>query len=242
LASLTHFSSTINAMNLLAFDTSTEFLSIALQVDGRLWSFHAEAGATASQRILPEIERLLGQANIKLADLDGIAFGAGPGAFTGVRIACGVAQGLAFGANLPVIAVHTLMAVAQASGEQQVIVCQDARMGEIYFAAYAFKDAIWQTISPAIVCKPEQVPALAGDGWVGVGSGWKAYEHALQARYATQLKTVLPDITPTAQAVLAIAQPMFKAGLAQAAHEVAPIYIRNRVALTTQERTQGLRL
>jgi tRNA threonylcarbamoyladenosine biosynthesis protein TsaB len=75
-----------------------------------------------------------------------------------------------------------------------------------------------------------------------VGSGWKAYEHALQARYATQLKTVLPDITPTAQAVLAIAQPMFEAGLAQAAHEVAPIYIRNRVALTTQERTQGLRL
>jgi tRNA threonylcarbamoyladenosine biosynthesis protein TsaB len=149
-------------MNLLAFDTSTEFLSIALQVDGRLWSFNAEAGATASQRILPEIERLLEQASIKLTDLDGIAFGAGPGAFTGVRIACGVAQGLAFGANLPVVAINTLMAVAEASGEQQVIVCQDARMGEIYFAAYALNDAIWQTISPAIVCKPELAPVLAG--------------------------------------------------------------------------------
>lgn len=229
-------------MNLLAFDTSTEFLSIALQVDERLWSFNAEAGATSSQRILPEIESLLKQASIKLANLDGIAFGAGPGAFTGVRIACGVAQGLAFGANLPVVAVHTLMAVAEASGEQQVIVCQDARMGEIYFAAYAFKDAIWQTISPAIVCKPELVPALHGDGWVGAGSGWATYEPILQSKYASQLKTILPQVTPTAQAVLALAQPLFKAGLTQAAHEVAPIYIRNRVALTTQERTQGLRL
>ena len=227
-------------MNLLAFDTSTEFLSIALQVDERLWSFNAEAGATSSQRILPEIERLLEQASIKLADLDGIAFGAGPGAFTGVRIACGVAQGLAFGANLPVVAVHTLMAVAQASGHD--IVCQDARMGEIYFAAYTLKDAIWQTISPAIVCKPELAPALDGDGWVGAGSGWAAYEPILQSKYASQLKAILPQVTPTAQAVLTLAQPIFEAGLAQAAHEVAPIYIRNRVALTTQERTQGLRL
>jgi tRNA threonylcarbamoyladenosine biosynthesis protein TsaB len=229
-------------MNLLAFDTSTEFLSIALQVDGRLWSFNAEAGATASQRILPEIERLLEQASIKLTDLDGIAFGAGPGAFTGVRIACGVAQGLAFGANLPVVAINTLMAVAEASGEQQVIVCQDARMGEIYFAAYALNDAIWQTISPAIVCKPELAPVLDGDGWVGAGSGWAAYEPMLQSKYASQLKAILPQVTPTAQAVLALAKPLFEAGLTQAAHEVAPIYIRNRVALTTQERTQGLRL
>jgi tRNA threonylcarbamoyladenosine biosynthesis protein TsaB len=229
-------------MNLLAFDTSTEFLSIALQVDGRLWSFNAEAGATASQRILPEIERLLKQASIKLADLDGIAFGAGPGAFTGVRIACGVAQGLAFGANLPVVAINTLMAVAQAGGELQVIVCQDARMGEIYFAAYALREAIWQTISPAIVCKPELAPVLDSDGWVGAGSGWAAYEPMLQSKYASQLKAILPQVTPTAQAVLALAQPLFEAGLTQAAHEVAPIYIRNRVALTTQERAQGLRL
>jgi tRNA threonylcarbamoyladenosine biosynthesis protein TsaB len=134
------------------------------------------------------------------------------------------------------------MAVAQASGEQQVIVCQDARMGEIYFAAYALKDAIWQTISPAIVCKPELVPALDGGGWVGAGSGWAAYEPILQSKYASQLKAILPQVTPTAQAVLALAQPLFEAGLAQAAHEVVPIYIRNRVALTTQERTQGLRL
>lgn len=229
-------------MNLLAFDTSTEFLSIALQVNGQRWTLDVEAGASASQRILPEIQKMLTQANVELKALDGIAFGAGPGAFTGVRIACGVAQGLAFGANLPVVAVHTLMAVAEASGEQKVIVCQDARMGEVYFAAYERSESGWQTISSAIVCKPEQVPALAGDGWVGVGSGWAAYQEALKAAFASQLTHVLPTITPTAQAVLALAQPIFAAGQAQAAHEVAPIYIRNRVALTTQERAQGARL
>lgn len=229
-------------MNLLAFDTSTEFLSIALQVDGQQWSLDIEAGACASQRILPEIQKMLTQANAELKALDGIAFGAGPGAFTGVRIACGVAQGLAFGAYLPVVAVHTLMAVAQASGEHKVIVCQDARMGEVYFAAYERTEVGWQTISPAIVCKPEQVPALSGNGWVGAGSGWAAYKEALEAAYASQLSHALPTITPTAVAVLALAQPFFAAGQAQAAHEVAPIYIRNRVALTTQERAQGVRL
>lgn len=229
-------------MNLLAFDTSTEFLSIALQLDGQQWSLDVEAGASASQRILPEIKKMLTQANTELKALDGIAFGAGPGAFTGVRIACGVAQGLAFGANLPVAAVHTLMAVAQASGERKVIVCQDARMGEVYFAAYERTEAGWQIISPAIVCKPEQVPALSGNGWVGAGSGWVAHKQVLEDRYADQLAHILPNITPTAQAVLALAEPVLMAGGAQAAHEVAPIYIRNRVALTTQERAQGARL
>lgn len=229
-------------MNLLAFDTSTEFLSVALQANGQHWALDVEAGASASQRILPEIQNMLAQAKVELKALDGIAFGAGPGAFTGVRIACGVAQGLAFGANLPVVAVHTLMAVAEASGEQKVIVCQDARMGEVYFAAYERTEAVWQTISPAIVCEPEQVPALTGDGWVGVGSGWATYKDALNAVYKNQLSHVLPTITPTAQAVLVLAQPVFSSGHAQAAHEVAPIYIRNRVALTTQERAQGARL
>ncbi|WP_020183752.1 tRNA (adenosine(37)-N6)-threonylcarbamoyltransferase complex dimerization subunit type 1 TsaB [Methylotenera sp. 1P/1] len=229
-------------MNLLAFDTSTEFLSIALQVGVQSWAFDVEAGATASQRILPEIHALLQSANIELTALDGVAFGAGPGAFTGVRVACGVAQGLAFGANLPVVGVHTLMAVAQASGQDKVIVCQDARMGEVYFAAYEKVTDVWTAISPAIVCKPELVPALTGSDWVGAGSGWGVYAPQLTAIYADQLRKILPAVTPNAQAILALAQPMFLAGLAQAAEDIAPIYIRNRVALTTQERAQGLRI
>lgn len=229
-------------MNLLAFDTSTEFLSIALQVDGQAWTFHAEAGASASQRILPEIHALLATAHIKLAALNGIAFGAGPGAFTGVRVACGVAQGLAFGANLPVVGVHTLMAVAQASGHDKVIVCQDARMGEVYFAAYEKTQGEWATISQAIVCKPEQVPALDGSDWVGAGSGWATYAPQLSAVYHNQLREVLPAVAPHAQAILTLAQLQFLAGHTQAAEDIAPIYIRNRVALTTQERAQGLRI
>lgn len=229
-------------MNLLAFDTSTEFLSIALQVGAQSWTFHVEAGASASQRILPEIHALLFAAKIKLTALDGIAFGAGPGAFTGVRVACGVAQGLAFAADLPVVGVHTLMAVAQASARDKVIVCQDARMGEVYFAAYEKNQGAWVTVSPAIVCKPEQVPTLDGDDWVGAGSGWAAYMSQLSAVYQHRLSEVLPDITPNARAILALAQPQFLAGLTQVAEEITPIYIRNRVALTTQERAQGLRI
>lgn len=229
-------------MSLLAFDTSTEFLSIALQVGAQSWAFHTEAGASASQRILPEIHALLSAAQIKLTALDGIAFGAGPGAFTGVRVACGVAQGLAFAAELPVVGVHTLMAVAQASACDKVIVCQDARMGEVYFAAYEKNQGEWVTVSPAIVCKPEQVPTLDGNDWVGAGSGWAAYMPQLSAVYHGQLREVLPDVTPNAQAILALAQPQFLAGLTQGAEEITPIYIRNRVALTTQERAQGLRI
>lgn len=229
-------------MNLLAVDTSTEYLSLAVQTHGQMHMYHANIGAAASQRILPEIHTLLAAANVKLNALDGIAFGAGPGAFTGVRVACGVVQGLAFGADLPVVGVHTLMAVAQASGQEKVIVCQDARMGEVYFAAYEKINDAWETISPAIVCKPEQVPALSGNGWVGAGSGWAVYAQPLTAAYHDQLQDTLPAVTPNAQAILTLAQPQFLAGLTQTAEDIAPIYIRNRVALTTQERAQGLRL
>lgn len=229
-------------MNLLAVDTSTEYLSLAVQAHGQMHVYHANVGAAASQRVLPEIHTLLQAADTSLTALDGIAFGAGPGAFTGVRVACGVAQGLAFAADLPVVGVHTLMAVAQASARDKVIVCQDARMGEVYFAAYEKNQGEWVTVSPAIVCKPEQVPTLDGNDWVGAGSGWPAYMPQLSAVYHGQLREVLPDVTPNAQAILALAQPQFLAGLTQVAEEITPIYIRNRVALTTQERAQGLRI
>ena len=123
-------------MNLLAFDTSTEFLSIAIARDAEVYCFDTLAGQSHSQLILPEIQNLLKRAELRLSDLNGLIFGAGPGSFTGVRIAAGVAQGLAFGAQLPVLGVCTLMALAQASGASKVLACLDARMGEVYFAAY----------------------------------------------------------------------------------------------------------
>lgn len=233
-------------MNLLALDTSTEFLSLALQVGDekgcdKTYAHYQHAGQAASQLVLPQIQALLDSANIKLQDLDGIAFGAGPGAFTGVRVACGVAQGLGFGAGLPVHGVNTLLALAQASGQDKVIACLDARMGEIYHAAFVRENGEWLEQSAARVCKPEAAPVLEGV-WAGVGSGWATYGEALSQIYAQNLAQVLPNATPTAQAILQLAAPIFAAGTAKSASEATPIYIRNRVALTTQERAEGLRL
>lgn len=233
-------------MNLLALDTSTEFLSLALTKDDRIFTHYQAAGSAASQLVLPQIQVLLDSANIKLKDLDGIAFGAGPGAFTGVRIASGVAQGLGYGANLPVVGINTLTAVAEGSGQHKVIVCLDARMGEIYHAALMKQNGIWLEISDTKVCKPQDAPTLQGDDWIGVGSGWAVYAEKLTQIYAQNLSqsllNIVSDITPTAEAILRLAQPIFESGQAKPAAEAMPIYIRNRVALTTLEREQGLRL
>jgi tRNA threonylcarbamoyladenosine biosynthesis protein TsaB len=226
-------------MQILTIDTSTEYLSLALWLDGRLLTRDIHAGQSHSQQILPTLRDLLNEAQLDLEALDGIAFGAGPGSFTGLRIACGVTQGLAFGANLPVVEVSTLQTLAQQSGAHKVIACLDARMGEIYFAAYEKKDDVWlEVIAPALF-KPEQAPALQGNDWVGVGTGWLAYPEVLNQVYQDNLfELPKPDHSshPTARAIAEIALPLFKSGLAKAAHEVAPIYIRNKVALKMSER------
>lgn len=229
-------------MNLLAFDTSTETLSIALQAGERQFAFHERVGTRASDLILPQVQALLNEANLQLKDLDGIAYGTGPGAFTGVRIACGVAQGLAFGLNLPVVGINTLHALAQASGAQKVLVCQDARMGEIYLAALEKQGDGWHETSPTALYKPDALPEVAGTGWVGIGSAWAAYGDALQARYHAALQSVDAAAAPDARAILQLALPLFRDGKTQQASEAKPLYIRNRVALTTQEREQGQKL
>jgi tRNA threonylcarbamoyladenosine biosynthesis protein TsaB len=229
-------------MKLLAFDASTEFLSIALQTNEQLETLDIEAGQTASQLILPQIQGLLDKAQLRLSDLDGIAFGAGPGSFTGVRIACGVAQGLAFGANLPVVGVNVLMALAEASGAERVIAASDARMGEVYHAAYIRKDGDWTEMCAAGVYKPQNVPAVEGRDWVGVGTAWKVYDEILREQYQQQVAKTLPEMTPKAEAIMRLAMPIFERGEAVSASEAKPIYIRNRVALTSKEREQGLRL
>lgn len=229
-------------MNLLAFDTSTEFLSIAIVRGEVLFSFDTLAGQSHSQLILPEIQKLLTSADIPLSDLNGLVFGAGPGSFTGVRIAAGVAQGLAYGANLPVVGVCTLMALAQASGADKVIACLDARMGEVYHAAYVKDNGLWQALCEPGLFKPDAVPEIAGTDWVGAGSGWQTYGEILSNRYHQQLEQTLPELLPKAIAMLQLAQPIFASGKALTASDAMPIYIRNRVALKTAERAEGLRL
>lgn len=233
-------------MRILALDTSTEYLSLALSLDGRVYTQDLLAGQTHSQRILPMLREMLTEAGIEMTDLQGIAFGAGPGSFTGLRIGCGVAQGLAFGAALPVVGVSTLLALAQGEavkqhGVQRVIACLDARMGEVYHAAYIRDEDGWQEASAPGLYKPDDVPRLNGAGWIGIGSGWKAYPEQLAADYGAQVENILADEYPHATAIAELALPMFAAGQGRPAAEAAPIYIRNKVALKTSEREAGLK-
>ncbi len=186
---------------------------------------------------------MLAEAGIQLAELDGLVYGTGPGAFTGVRVAVGVAQGLAFGAHLSVVGISSVQAVAQAAWleaqAEKVLVCLDARMGEVYHAALVRQQDGWLEVSPPIVCKPHEVPTVEGDGWLAAGSGWGVFGEVLSAQYQQQICQVRTDIMPAATAMLMLAVPKFAAGNTQPAQHAAPLYIRNRVALTAAERAQG---
>lgn len=227
-------------MRILALDTSTEYLSLALLLDGETLSRDLRAGQQHSELILPMTQELLAEAGIALRDLDCIAFGQGPGSFTGLRIGCGVAQGLAFGADLPLAPVSTLLALAQGSGHDSVVACLDARMGEVYHAIYQREHQRgqegWNTMSEAGLYSPQDVPAVEGDHWAGVGSGFSAYHEQLSARYAGRLQHIDGTRFPHAQDIATLAATMVAAGQTVAPDEAAPLYIRDKVALKTSER------
>jgi tRNA threonylcarbamoyladenosine biosynthesis protein TsaB len=223
-------------MRVLALETSTEYCSVALWHDGVVAGRCELAGQRHSALLMEMLDGLLHAAGVKLVQLDGISFGMGPGSFTGVRIACGVTQGLALGANLPVIGVCTLEALAEAAGKPRVIAALDARMGELYLAAYEKRDGGWITMTEPRLCKPEQAPMLRGAGWFGAGSGFAMYGDALQKRYAGQLQDIDGNAVPQAAAIAAIAAQRFSQGRGLDAAEALPLYLRDKVALKTSER------
>lgn len=223
-------------MKLLALDTSTEFLSLALWYNGQALVRELLAGQKHSELVLPLLSELLAEAAWSVADLDGIAFGEGPGSFTGLRIACGITQGLAFGADLPVVGVCTLEALAQQAGKQQVIACLDARMSEVYHAMYERNGEDWNVIAAPGLYPPAQVPRVEGTEWCAVGSGWKVFGEVLDDVYAGQVAQYIPDVYPLARHMAELAAPRFARGEGKAAHEAAPFYIRNKVAFTIKER------
>jgi tRNA threonylcarbamoyladenosine biosynthesis protein TsaB len=231
-------------MRILALDASTEWCSVAVG-DGRKWHGRDElAGQMHSERALPMVQQALAEAGWALCDLDGIAFGAGPGSFTGVRIGCGVAQGLALGADLPVLPVPTLEALAQEAhrtrGWANVVACLDARMREVYVAAYARSDDEWRESAASAVMAPANVRRPSDDvPWYGAGNGFAAYP-ALTVDLA--LAHVAADARPTAQSIGELAWPRLVAGKGLAAADAAPMYVRHRVALTAAEQAQGVRL
>jgi tRNA threonylcarbamoyladenosine biosynthesis protein TsaB len=232
-------------MRLLAFDTSTQWLSVACGEQGT-WCIRGEpAGQAHSERLLPLIDAVLAESGWALRSLDGIAFGAGPGSFTGVRIACGVAQGLGLGADLPLVPVPTLLALAHAAwrdhAASHVVACLDARMREVYVAAYERSQSRWNEVRAPAVLAPAAVtaPPSAPSSWFGVGGGFAAYP-TLAAQLG--LRRVVADAVPDARAIGELAEPRFAAGEGVAAADAAPLYVRHRVALTTVERAAGARL
>lgn len=223
-------------LKLLAFDTSTETLSVAVQGGSAHANtplvYQGAGGAQASASLIPVIHALVSQAGLRLDELDAIVFGRGPGSFTGLRTACSVAQGLAFGADVPVLPVDTLMAVAEearaAAGFKKVMAVLDARMDEVYSAAYHWADGRWQQEGAFGVGRPETV--IVAEGWALAGNAFAAY--------AGRLPGAVPRVEalPAATALLRLAPALLAAGqLVPAAHAL-PLYIRDKVAQTIEER------
>jgi len=226
-------------MNLLAIDTSTDFCSVAASRGEALFSRHERAGQRQAETILGMVDEVLAEAGIELAQIRGIAYGEGPGSFTGLRIAAGVTQGLALARGIGVIGVGSLLALSEEAGRDgagRVIACLDAHMGEVYHAAYRRADAGWEEVSAPGLYRPEAVPVAPGGDWTGCGDGFAAYRERLAARLGERVSAVRPDAVPSARAVLKLAMPRFAAGEAKDAATAVPVYLRDKVALKTSER------
>ncbi|OJW47748.1 MAG: tRNA (adenosine(37)-N6)-threonylcarbamoyltransferase complex dimerization subunit type 1 TsaB [Thiobacillus sp. 65-1059] len=222
-------------MKLLVLDTSTEWCSAALWLDGRVQARRVLAEQRHSSLLLPMVDELLRESAIGLRQLDGIGYGAGPGSFTGLRIACAVTQGLAFGADLPVAGVSTLQSIAEQAGAERVLTVLDARMAEVYWAAYRRDGAGWRAVSEPALALPESVSVPAGGGWVGAGNGFVALGEALRPRLAA-LARIDGTLMPDAAAMAPLAARAFERGEGMDAALAAPIYLRDKVALTVDER------
>jgi tRNA threonylcarbamoyladenosine biosynthesis protein TsaB len=223
-------------VNILALETSSEYCSVALWCDGELDALEAHVGHGHSERVLDMVDALLVRHHLRVMALDGIAFGAGPGSFTGLRIACGVAQGMAFAAGIPVLGVSTLLAMAEATRSERVLCCLDARMQEIYHAAYARAPHGWNTVCAPAVYAPAAAPPLADGTWFGCGNGFATYRDVLLRRYEGRLAEVDAARYPRAQEIAQLAVPRFERGEGSDAAAAAPLYVRDKVALKTHER------
>ena len=227
-------------MNILAIDTSFEACSAALLTQGRVLQQYVFAPRQHAQLILPMIEALLDQSSLKLENLDALAFAAGPGSFTGIRIAASVIQGLAFAVNLPVVAVSTLQTMAQQAWNQyqaeKVIVGVDARMGEVYWGVYQLdSDRIMQPISQDALCRPEEMIAPTSMGYIFLGDAWFNYSAAIQPKLRHVVTTIPAEWQPRAESVVNLAQHYFKQGVAVKAENALPVYLRSKGAWKTLE-------
>ncbi|VAW53159.1 tRNA threonylcarbamoyladenosine biosynthesis protein TsaB [hydrothermal vent metagenome] len=229
-------------MKILAIDTATEACSAALYIDDELpseniTSRYRLAPREHSRLILKMIDDLLAEVKLSISSIDAIAFGQGPGSFMGLRIAAGVVQGIAFAHDIPVIPISTLKAIAQRAyektGDTNVLATIDARMDEVYWAAYSLKGERWQLHDEEHVISPDKisVPVLEdGATWLAAGNGWVNYKDRLLTSANCQLPTILPDCFPSAEAIAKLAVAELNAGNTVSAAEAIPVYLRNNVA------------
>ena len=219
---------------ILALDSATEACSAALLVGGEVAERFEVLPRGHAARLLPMARELLDEAGLGPAQLTAVALCRGPGSFTGVRIAIGVAQGIAYAADLPLIPVSTLACLAQGvmrGGEgERVLAAIDARMGEVYWGAFEARDGVMEAVGPERVSPPAAVRAPApGAGWTGAGSGWRAHGGALGQACGEAVTVVRAEALPRALDCLALAQRRLAAGATVGPLDLQPVYLRDRV-------------
>ncbi|HXS74256.1 MAG TPA: tRNA (adenosine(37)-N6)-threonylcarbamoyltransferase complex dimerization subunit type 1 TsaB [Rhodanobacteraceae bacterium] len=230
-------------MNLLALETSTECCSVALLHGDVLIDRSELAPRRHAELVLPMAEALLAEAGLARAQLDGIAVGRGPGAFTGVRLGVSVAQGLAFALNLPVVTVSSLTALAMQAPRDAAatLAVIDARMGELYACAFRFDaNGFAQPLDEERVARANDLVLPEAANWNVIGSGWEAYRDALRARLPGEPGWAHGDRFPQAREVARLALPQFASGNGLPPERALPVYLRDKVALTVAERRAGL--
>ncbi|EXJ13724.1 tRNA (adenosine(37)-N6)-threonylcarbamoyltransferase complex dimerization subunit type 1 TsaB [Imhoffiella purpurea] len=221
-------------MKLLAIDTSSETCSAALLLDERLEQRLEHAPRRHGELILPMMQDLLAEAGLAVTDLDAMAFGCGPGSFTGVRIATAVIQGAAFGAEIPVVPVSTLAAMAQGqfrrTGDRRLLVALDARMEEVYWGCFEIDGQdLAAYCCEERVCPPDSVSSPQGCGWHGVGPGWSAYRSLLTGRLGEALSGMSPEAVCEARDIAILAAADYAEGRHVPADRAMPVYLRDKV-------------
>ena len=222
-------------MKLLAIETAAEACSAALLVDGEISLRYQLQPRKQSELIMPMLDELMKESGLNPTQLDAIAFGCGPGSFTGVRIAAGVAQGVAYGADLPVVRVSTLAALAQGhyriSGHNRVLPAFDARMQEVYWGCYQVQESgLMQALFPDEIAAAEKVTTPEGGNWHGVGGGWNSYGDELSVLLGSGLESVTPDLYCSAHDIALLGAEGYAQGGTVPAEEALPQYLRDDVA------------
>jgi len=227
-------------LNLLAVETSTELCSVALLRGPDLFVEEVLAHNRHSEMLVGMVRKILSRAHLAPAQMDAFAFGQGPGSFTGIRIACGIVQGMAYAANRLVVPVPSLLALAEQSNERRVISAFDARMGEAYLAAYARNGDGWDEVISPRLADAQSLPPLPGRSWTATGSGFDRHPWLREAYRASVTMGVEGDL-PRAGAIARLASRSFARGAAVPAERAAPLYLRDKVALTSEERQRAKR-